>query len=174
MSKFEDVDQSTVELFERVKEAFPDVEGAKFKLLFRTNKKGTEDFIVFAEICKFSSLVKHITMDIPGLEDEGLHYCIIIDKNVWDVIEEADKWRILRHELLHTAVRFKDDGSIEYNIRKHTVETFYEEIELEAKDTDDCDPRWKEKLATTAVALYDEMKEKEKAEKRANKKKGKF
>ena len=169
--KFEEIDSHTQELFDKVKEGFPDIENAKFKLLFRKNKKGNEDFIVFAEICKFSSLVKHITMDIPGFEDEGLHYCVIIDNNIWNVLDDADKWRILRHELLHTSVKYKEDGTVEYNIRKHTVETFYEEIELESKGTPDCDPRWKEKIVTTAIALYDEMKEKEKAEKKSKKRK---
>ena len=170
MSKFTDADQETLDLFERVKKGFPDIEHAQFKLLFRTNKKGSDDFIVLAEICTFSSLVKYITSQIPGLEDEGLHYCIIIDFNVWNVIDEADKWRILRHELLHAAVKFKDDGSIEYTTRKHTVESFHEEIDIESKNTSECDPRWKEKLATTAISLYDEIKEKEKEEKSKKKK----
>jgi hypothetical protein len=161
--KFTDADQATIDLFEKVRNGFSDVADAKFKLVFRDKRKGNDEHIVFAQICKSSDLVKHITMDIPEYSDEGLHYTIIIDKNIWDVLEEADRFRILRHELNHCRVIFRESGEVEYGLRDHEVQTFYSDIEIEGKQGGD--PRWIERLSTVAVALYDEMKEKEKAAK---------
>ena len=161
--KYEDADQATIEIFERARESVSDLGEAKIKYVFRDKRKGNDDNITFADIRKFSDLVKHITMEIPDYSDEGLHYCVVIDKNIWEALDEKDKFRIARHEFLHAKVKFKEDGTTEYNLRDHTVRTFYEEIEIENKDGGD--PRWMERLANIAVSIYDEIKEKEKAAK---------
>lgn len=165
---YTDVDQETMDLFNKVKEEFPDVVDAKFKVVFRDKRKGGDARIVFAEICRFSPLVKHITAEIPEYEEDGLHYCVIIDGNIWECFSEQEKWLILYHELCHCSVDFKDTGEVVYGLRDHEVQDFYAVIK-KAQELED--PEWCRRCAEIAISKYDEIKEKEKSEKKAARKK---
>lgn len=165
---YTDVDSATLDLFNEVKEEFPDVADAKFKVVFRDKKKGNDTRIIFAEICRFSPLVKHITTEIPEYEEDGLHYCVIIDQIAWECFSEQERRLILFHELCHCAVDFKESGEVVYGLRDHEVQDFYAVIK---KAQELGDPEWSRRCAEVAVARHDEIKEKEKAEKKAARKK---
>lgn len=165
--KFEDVDKNVYDLFEVVKdEYFPELEGALFKLVFRTKRKGSDDFLTIAEICSTGELVRFFTAEEAKSED-GYDYIILIDKNIYEVLEEEDKKRIIRHELRHCNVDIEKDDRSRWKIRRHTIEDFYEDVAIESQT--DGDPRWKERIVQIGASIYDEIAEKEKAEKKNKK-----
>lgn len=172
MKKYEDVENDVVELFEKVVDEyhFNNVADARFKLVYRNKKKGSRNFITIAEICSTSEMVRFLTS--KEVED-GYDYIIIIDKNIWEALDEKDRIRVLRHELRHCDVVVNDKtGTITYGTRKHTVEDFYEDIEIEAQP--DGDSRWKERISATAESIYEAIEEEEKEKKKKNKKKKGF
>jgi len=149
--KFEDVSQDVIDLFEKVKEEyFPELEGAYFKLIFRTKKKSSNGTIVVGEIKKLGELNKFFSSAEIDRED-GYDYAIILDKNIYNVLHEDDKKRVLRHELRHCSV--DHDKKQPYSTRSHTIEDFYEDVELEAMPGGD--PRWMERVSDICSSIYD-------------------
>jgi hypothetical protein len=73
---------------------------------------------------------------------------IFLDKKAWEVANEEDRYRLLRHELRHTKVNV--DSKSPYQIRKHTLEDFYSEVQLNQDR-----PRWAEDLAIRAKIAYE-------------------
>jgi len=147
MGKFEDVTDDVYEMLRSIiKDHFPELVNAGFKILFSTKKKTSGGKICFAWIQKTNELIRHLTTEESGSED-GYDYIIYIDKLIWDNIEEADKIRLLRHELRHTHVDLESNNP--YKIRGHSIEDFYSEIELN-KD----DPRWAQRVSVIAESLY--------------------
>ena len=63
-------------------------------------------------------------------------------------MSDTDRERIIAHGLYHADTDFEKE--IPYNVRKPTVQTFYEEI----ADNDD-DARWAERLDLMAEGIYD-------------------
>lgn len=165
---FEYVDKETEDLFKKVLED-SNVPQAKIRLLYRSKKKKSGDAIVFASICTVKKLMKYFAEESPE-NPAGLDYVIVIDKNLWSVIDDEDKKRVLRHELLHAIFVEKEETSY-YALRDHTVKTFYEEIELESGNDEGKDPRWMERLALVAYSEYDRLEEIEKENKKKKKKK---
>jgi hypothetical protein len=148
MGKFEDVSENVYEMMKNViKEHFPELVNARFKILFSTKKKTSGGKICFAWIQKTNDLIRHLTTEEADSED-GYDYIIYIDKLIWDNIEETDRIRLMRHELRHTHVDL-ESSSNPYKIRGHSIEDFYSEIELN-KD----DPRWAQRVAVVAESLY--------------------
>ena len=73
--------------------------------------------------------------------------------------------RLLRHELRHTYFDI-DAEENPYKLIDHTVNDFYEEIDLNQDD-----PKWRQKAGTMITDMYEQEKEEAK-EKRAKQKKG--
>ena len=164
---FFDVDEKTLELFNEIKtEHFMDLRDAEFQVIFRTKRKGNDDNLVVAEICKLNNIAKFLSTQIPEVDD-CLNYIIVIDKNVWNCLEDEDKFRVLFHELCHCDVQFKDDGTINYGLRDYTIKSFFEAVSMEQREGGD--PKWKDRVSMVGVSIYDEIKEREKAEKKKNK-----
>jgi hypothetical protein len=150
--KFEDVSEDVNKLFESVREEyFPELEGAYFKLIFRNKKKVSDGSFVVAEIKKLGELNKFFSSAEIDRED-GYDYAIIIDKNVYNNLHEDDKKRVLRHELRHCSVNHEKKQP--YSTRRHTIEDFYEDVELESQPGGD--PRWHERIGDICASIYDE------------------
>lgn len=165
--RYEDVEEKVNEQLQKVilDYGFSDIADAKFKIVYRTKKKGKRDFITFAEICATSEMVKFLTSS--EIED-GYDYLIIIDKNIYEVLDEKDQIRLLRHELRHTDVVVNEKtGTLTYGTRTHTIEDFFEDVEIENKP--DGDMHWKERAVSIAVSIYDKIEEEKKAEKKNKK-----
>lgn len=165
--KYEDVEEKVNEQLQKVilDYNFSDLADAKFKLVYRTKKKGRRDFITFAEISATSEMVKFLTSS--EIED-GYDYLIVIDKNIYEALDEQDQIRILRHELRHTDVVVNEKtGALSYCTRTHTIEDFFEDVDIESKP--DGDLHWKERASTIAESVYEKLEEEKKAE-RKNKK----
>ena len=150
--RYEEVTSVEENVLREVKvEYFPELSGAKIKLLFDTKKKTTGGKLVFARIQKPNELTRFFTTNETD-DDEGYDYIIFLDKMLWDNIEDSDKKRLLRHEMRHTLVDL--DSNNPWKLQGHTVEDFYEEIALNVDD-----PRWSERLGYLLTDLYEEEKE---------------
>jgi len=152
-ARFEDAPLQVSAEVEKVKEKwFPELEGARIKVVFDLKKKVSGDKIVLAKIMKANDLTRFLTIDESG-STEGFDYFIFIDKKVFEIMSDIDKVRLIRHELRHTLVDVENEKD-SFKLRPHEVEDFFEEIDLNASD-----PRWGERVATMAEALYDQEKE---------------
>ena len=148
--KFEDVPQSVIDLFDRVLKAdFLELTDCKFKLVYRNKKQSSDGKYVIATIKKMNEFARFLSSAETNDED-GYDYSVIIDKNVFEKLDEKDKYRILRHELRHAVVDYEKADP--FKLRGHTVETFYEDIDIEAKPGGD--PRWMERVSVIAESVY--------------------
>jgi len=95
-------------------------------------------------------------LSVDDIATEGFDYVIFLDKLCWLHIETPDKERILRHELRHAYVEYKDDGGIVYRLVDHDINDFLAEIELN-KD----DPKWCNRVSELVTLLYDQEKDAE-------------
>jgi hypothetical protein len=152
MSIFEDVPQNVIDDLEAVKEKyFSDLFDARIKVLWDTRTKKKK---WLAKIYKASEMIRYFTADEVG-EEDGLDYVIVLDKRFYTAegITEADRERILRHELRHAWFRpTKRTRKSQYVLRKHNCETFWEEIELNTKEGE---PQWDYKMGEIHASLYD-------------------
>lgn len=146
MSRFEEAPQEVYSLMNTIiSDAFPRLNGANIKVIFDTKKRISGGKYVFGRFAKTNELQKYLTAD--DIAEEGYDYFMYLDKNVYDVIEEPDKIRLIRHELQHSDVNF--EAKEPYKVRGHEVEDFYEEIEYNRED-----PRWGERLLAVAESIY--------------------
>jgi hypothetical protein len=163
--RYEEVTNDVRKLLDRVlADHFSELKNAKIVALFDLKKRSSGGQIVLGHIMKTNHLIRHLTKEDAG-SAEGYDYIITIDKKGWDALNDKDKVRLLRHELRHTYFDI-DAEENPYKLIDHTVNDFYEEIDLN-KD----DPKWRQKAATMVTDMYEQEKEEAK-EKRAKQKKG--
>lgn len=140
MGRFINASDDLVELLARVRqEHFPELANAKIICLFDKEKRASMGRITFARIQKTNDLIRHLTQDIVD-DVDGSDYILLIDQVLWSIMDEDDKVRVLRHELRHTT--YDADAKNPYGLRDHTIQDFYEEVELNQDD-----PRWALRLA---------------------------
>jgi hypothetical protein len=148
MSRYYEVDEETQDMLEKIQdEYFSELANCYVKPLFDTKGKKSGGEFTFAWIKKSNELIRYLTSEEVD-RDEGHDFIIFIDYNIWQNINEIDKERILRHELRHIEYD-PESTSNPFKLRKHEVEDFYSEIELN-KD----EPRWKEKIGQIAESIY--------------------
>jgi len=147
--RFLDGNEDAYEIMRNVREAhFPELAGCRVKIIFDTKKRMTGGKIVLGSIQKPNELTRFFMIDEAG-DEEGFDYVVRLDKKCWDLIDLADKKRLMRHELKHTDVDF--DATTPYKIRGHTIEDFYSEVTLNEDD-----PRWAERAAQSTIAAYEQ------------------
>lgn len=147
--RFEDVPDNVVEQMNRIKrDVFPELSGARIKVLYDLKKRMSGGKIVLGRMQKTNDLLRHLTIDDANNE-EGFDYIMYIDKTAFENIEESDRIRLIRHELQHCEVDL-DSNSNPYKIRDHEISDFYDEIEYN-KD----DPRWAERCVAVAESIYE-------------------
>lgn len=150
--RYEDVPETVNDMVkELITDYFSDLAGCKIKVVFDTKKKITKGKLTLGRIKKANELEKFFTSDMTG-DGEGLDYVIFIDKMAWELADQDDRYRLLRHELRHTNVNI-DSNSNPYQLRGHTVEDFYTEIRINEDK-----PRWAEDLAVRTKMAYEEAK----------------
>lgn len=154
--RYETVTDDVNKLIKQIIEGhFPELAGAKILPIFDSKKKMSKGKFVLAQIKKTNELEKYLALDDAGDLDE-FDYFIFINKVAWDIADEQDKIRIIRHEFRHTSV--DNDSDKPYKLRGHTVEDFYEEIRLNRDK-----PKWGEELAMRAMNSYGEDSDSEEA-----------
>ncbi len=164
--RYEEVTSEVAKMLHRVlADHFGELKNAKIVALFDLKKRMSGGQIVLGHIMKTNHLIRHLTKEEAG-SAEGYDYIITIDKKGWDVLDEKDKVRLLRHELRHTFYDIDSEDN-PYKLVDHTVNDFYEEIELN-KD----DPKWRQKAATLVTDLYAQEKEEARDRRAKQKKKG--
>lgn len=150
--RFEEVTPSVIRLMERIRDGnFPELIGAKIRILFDTKKRTSGGKIVIGRIQKTNDLLRHFTEDEEA--EDGCDYIMYLDQMIFNNIEEEDQIRIIRHELRHTLVDL-DSNSNPYKIRGHSIEDFYSEIELNQDD-----PRWAQRVAELGSHLYEQERD---------------
>lgn len=149
MSRYEDCDDSLVEVFlEVLEERFPAYVNLKFRLIYDTKKRINKGKICLASIELASPKIKFFTKDEKAIE--GYDYVLIVDQKAWQYASDADKRRIISHELRHVFIDEKGTPKI----IDHDINDFYSEIKL---NTDD--PDWGLKLCTLVSAIYEQEKD---------------
>ncbi len=136
---------------------FPELKNAKIITLFDVKKRTSGGRMVLGRIMKTNDLLRHLTKD-EAVAMEGYDYIITVDKEGWNAIGDADRVRVLRHELRHAYYDIDSDSN-PYRLLDHSITDFYEEVELN-KD----DPRWRERVAAVVEDIYEQKKEDRKQE----------
>lgn len=145
-NRFEETDAVTQSFVESVmNENFPHLRGCQIITIFDTKKRKAGGRFAITKFVKTNDMLRHITAD--NINPEGADYVMNIDKQVWAVLSERDRLRIIRHTLQHADVDLDKDQP--YSIRNPEVSTFYAEIEFN-KD----DPQWMERIENIADHVY--------------------
>jgi hypothetical protein len=142
---------------------FGGLRNAKIAALFDTKKHMAGGQIMLGTIMKPNDLLKHFTR-ADASSEEGYDYIVIIDKKAWESIDDADRTRLLRHELRHTFYDIEAEDN-PYKLIDHSVADFYEEIELNHDA-----PKWRQRGTTLLADMY--AQEKEEAKEKRGKRKG--
>lgn len=159
-SRFEDAPSQVINLVETVREKwFPELEGAKIKVVFDLKKRVSGGKLVLGRIMKANDLTRFLTID-EAESTEGFDYFLFFDKKIFELMDIEDQIRLARHELRHTDVDFESETD-QFKVKPHDIEDFYDEIELNRDD-----PRWAERVVTVAEAVYEQEKEEKKAAKK--------
>jgi hypothetical protein len=156
--KFDKVEQGVTDMVEKIREDyFSYLSDAKILTVYSLKKMSHGGKIVLGKIMKTNDMDKFLSQwDVP----DGYDYIIILDKICWEAVTDADRERIIRHELCHAAVKDKDDG-IDWVLRDHEITDFYIEVQRNQDD-----PEWRSRVASLTDAIYDQMKDKEDAPKK--------
>lgn len=149
MMRFEDGDESLVQVFLEIMEArFPQYQYLNFKLVYDLKKRVKGGKVVLASIELASPKIKYFSQDEKAAE--GYDYILFIDHKVWGLSNAADKKRLISHELRHVFVDEKDRPKLV----GHEIEDFYQELKLNEDD-----PEWARKLVRLATDVYEQEKD---------------
>ncbi len=163
--RYEEATDEARKLLDKViADHFGELRNARIAALFDTKKHVAGGQIMLSAIIKPNDLVRHFTR-ADASSEEGYDYVVIIDKKAWEAIGDADRTRMLRHELRHTFYDIEAEDN-PYKLIDHSVSDFYEEIELNRDD-----PKWRQRVCTLAADLYEQ--EKEESKEKRGKRKGK-
>jgi hypothetical protein len=147
VSRFTDVTQDVKDMVRAVRaEHFPELRNAEILVLFDKKKRMSGGALVLGRIQKTNDLIKKLSDEVV---DEGYDYIMYLDKKMWESSAEMDRERVIRHEFRHCFVDLDARGT-PYKLIGHTIEDFYEEVEL-----NDDDPRWRLRLGEITYAAYD-------------------
>ncbi len=149
--RYQDADESLVEMFLQVAEdRFPTTcANLNIKLMFDTKKRVSRGKITLASVEIASEKIKYFTRHEVKVGN-GVDYILIVDQKAWELANEADRKRLLSHELRHVFVDEKDKRKL----LPHDIEDFVAEVKL---NTDN--PEWGSKLAQVVTDVYDQEKE---------------
>lgn len=149
MNRYLEVDSSVMDVFYKVlNERFPAYGNIKFKLMFDTKKRMRKGKLVLASTELTNEKIRHFTAteDLP----EGYDYLIILDEVAWVHASDADRERIISHELNHVFIDEKGN----YKLIDHDVEDFLVEI----KRNED-NPDWAYDLAALTKSIYEQKED---------------
>jgi hypothetical protein len=159
MTRFVDVDDKVVEVFlNTMEERFPYLANLKIKLIFDTKRKVSKGKIVLANTELASEKIKFFSKDDVAVE--GYEVVIVINAKAWELANDADKKRLMSHELRHVFI--DEEGKVK--LLPHDVSDFRMEQKLNSDD-----PDWSLKLATLTNDFYEQEKEMAKQSKQLKK-----
>lgn len=146
MSRYEPVPSDVESIVEEMKtKRFSNLDSAYIMVIFDNKKKVSNGRHVIARIKKMNDELKFFAMNDAGFTYD---YAMFIDKNIWMVLDDRDKERIIFHELSHCEVDFEKSNP--YGIKDHEIQGFYDEADYNIDDL-----RWSERIGVIATAVYD-------------------
>jgi hypothetical protein len=153
MTRFEDIDDSVVEVYMNVIEKrFPFLGQLNIKLIFDLKKRVKEGKICLASIELANEKIKYFSKDDVAVE--GYDVVVFLDKKAWELANEKDRIRLMSHELRHVFI--DENGKVK--LLPHDISDFREEIKLNQDD-----PEWDYRLTTVLNDIYEQEKEMAKA-----------
>lgn len=145
-SRYSFAPPSVKDLLDQVcQEHFPGLARARFLVLFDEKKRMRLGAYVLAQVRRAQEVVRLVYEQAEG---EDCDYVLSLDKEVWLRIEQADRVRILRHELRHCWEDIEAED-LPWKLVGHEIEDFHAEVALNADD-----PLWVRRLATVADSIY--------------------
>lgn len=153
--RYEDAGETEYALMQELREKHFDVtKNAWIKILFSCRKQTLGGKLVLGKVRKSDELLRHLTQ-IEAESVRGFDFIIFLDKKCWfEAASEADRIRIMRHELRH--MLYNSTWKDSYRLASHDIEDFVAEVELNRDD-----PAWSKRLAESTLSLYEEEKERE-------------
>lgn len=149
MGRFVDASQNALDTVREVRhEHFPELQGAEIKVLFDTKKRTSGGKLVLGRMKKTNEVERHLSKDQTGSE-EGYDYIMYLDQVAWEIAEDEDRVRLVRHEMRHCDVDLDTNGN-PYKIKGHDIEDFQTEIRLNQDNLD-----WGIQLAARVAAEYE-------------------
>jgi hypothetical protein len=149
MSRFEDINDSVVEVFlNTMEERFPYLAQLKIKLIFDTKRRIKQGKICLASVELANEKIKYFSKDDVAVE--GYDVVIIVDMKAWELANADDKKRLMSHELRHIFI--DEQGKVK--ILPHDVSDFRAEQQLNVDD-----PDWGFKLSILVNDVYEQEKE---------------
>lgn len=147
--RFEEASNESYDVMAKVrKEHFNSLEKARIKLLFDTKMRKQGTGIVLAQIHKPSELLKFFMTQDDKDAVAAYNYVVTLDKAAWGAADDADRVRLIRHELRHA---YHDSDALDpYKLTPHDVLDFRVELELNADDM-----FWGNRVAAAARKIYD-------------------
>ena len=125
-SRFEEATTDVVNNVQRVVRAkFPQLNGCNIEVVMDIKKRKSGGKFTLVKLDKASPILRHISAD--NVSPDGVDYVLYLDKTVYQEMSENDRERIISHGLYYADTDFEKE--IPYNVRKPTVQTFYEEIQ---------------------------------------------
>jgi len=150
--RFEPAPQTVYDLLDKVRKdvQFHQLVSANILALMDTKKRTVSGKLAAASLAKTNDVERFLSIDDAAVAD-GYDYIMRLDSMLWNIIEDPDRIRIIRHELCHALVDVDADNP--FKIQPHDVEDFYSEIEFN-KD----DPRWMLRIGAILEAIYNPVK----------------
>lgn len=149
--RYEDASENLVEVYLKVAEdRFPNTcANLNIKLMFDTKRRVSRGKLILASVEVASEKIKYFTKHEVDIGD-GVDYIMTVDKKAWELANDADKVRMISHELRHVFI----DENDRRKLLPHDIEDFAAEVKLNADD-----PDWAFNLVTLVADIYEQEKE---------------
>jgi hypothetical protein len=151
--RFEDVTESVEVIVNRVRERdFSGLVNCEIKVLFDLKRRMSGGKLILGRMQKTNEITRHLTTG-QSFSGDGYDYILYLDKMAWTNMVDGDKVRLIRHELRHCFYDINATGN-PYKLIGHSIEDFYEEIELNADE-----PRWAQRVVELTMHMYEQERE---------------
>lgn len=145
--RYEPVSNDVVNFCEEVKnDNFEYLHNATILYVFDNKKKASKGRICIARIKTLNEELKFYAMNNEF--GDTFDYAMFIDKQVWNVIKEIDRKRIIYHEFCHCDVNSEKTNV--YGLKDHEIQGFYDEAIYNADDK-----HWHERVSVIAESVHD-------------------
>lgn len=156
MSRFEEVNDSVVEIFLNVVEdRFSYLGQLKIKLVFDMKRRVKEGKICLAFVELANDKLKFFTKD--EVATEGYDAIVFLDHKAWAFASDSDRKRLMSHELRHIFI--DENGKVK--LLPHDLSDFIAEVKLNQDD-----PDWAMRLGTVINDMYEQEKEMDREQKK--------
>jgi hypothetical protein len=147
--RYGDGDDRLTQVFLDVLEKyFPELGQLSVKLIFDFKKRIKQGKLILASIERTSDKIRFFSKNKIAVD--GYDLILIVDNIAWTLSNDADKERIIRHELRH--IFLDEDNKIQ--LVGHDVEDFREELTLNEDN-----PLWSDTLSVEVINAYITEKE---------------